>query len=84
MKLFSKIDHHYDLMSRMADTVQADIGAALVSETVTGQELRNAVIACTGCEGGEECPDWLASHTEGAADTPQYCRNRDLMLRLRG
>jgi len=84
MGLVSKLDKHSDLVNRMAQTVHTDIPAALVSGRLTAQELRGAVMACTGCEGGADCPDWLASHSEGATDTPRYCRNHDLFARLRG
>ncbi|MCL4674765.1 MAG: hypothetical protein KJZ59_01740 [Pararhodobacter sp.] len=83
MGLIAKLDHHFDLMTRMADTVHADLGDALVSDRLTSSELRNAVLACTGCEGGKDCPDWLKEHSEGSEETPEYCRNRDLLLRLK-
>jgi len=83
MGLFSKLDRHSGLMHRMADTVGADLATALARGELSAPELRNAVIACTGCEGGAECGQWLDDHGAGAADTPSYCRNHDLLDRLR-
>jgi len=84
MNLFRKLDHHADLVNRMAATVGADLDEALMRGQLGGQELRSAVMRCIGCEGGADCPDWLDAHSEGAAETPDYCRNRGLMASLRG
>lgn len=83
MRFLDKIDRHADLMNRMADTVHANMSEALAHDALTAQELRNAVVACMGCEGGDQCPDWLADHATGAEDTPDYCRNRALFHRLK-
>ncbi len=83
MDIFRKLDRHADLVNRMASTVAADLDEALMRGKLGGQELRDAVMRCMGCEGGPECPDWLADHQEGAADTPEYCRNRDLFAALK-
>ncbi|MCB1404983.1 MAG: hypothetical protein KDK01_01665 [Rhodobacteraceae bacterium] len=83
MGFLAKLDHHFDLMTRMSDTVHADLNGSLALERLSASELRNAVLACTGCEGGKECPDWLDSHADGAEETPDYCRNRNLLQRLR-
>jgi hypothetical protein len=83
MGFLQKLDRHADLMNQMADTVNASMSDALAHDALTAQELRNAVMACMGCEGSEACPDWLAAHTEGAEEAPGYCRNRGLFERLR-
>ncbi|WP_417588239.1 DUF6455 family protein [Pararhodobacter oceanensis] len=83
MGLLTRLNHHTDLITRMASTVNADFTIAMVDRRMSGQELRNAVFACVGCEGGARCPDWLEAHSAGAEDTPAYCRNRDLLQRLR-
>lgn len=84
MRFLTRIDAHADLMHRMADAVQADLTDALVKGRLSAPELRNAVMACTGCEGSDECRTWLEVHQDGAADTPSWCRNRDLLMRLSG
>lgn len=82
MGFFKKLDHHVNLMTRMAETVHVDLGEALAHESLSGQDLRSAAMACIGCEGGKECPDWLAGHAQGADVAPTYCRNRALFARL--
>ena len=84
MEIFRKLDRHADLVNRMASTVGADLETALLRGQLGGQELRSAVLRCVGCEGGADCPDWLAAHETGATETPEYCRNRNLFAALRG
>lgn len=84
MNLFQKLDRHADLVNRMADTVGADMGQALLEGRLTGQELRGMVLNCCACEGAGDCPDWLADHKAGAEAAPGYCRNRDTLAELRG
>ena len=82
MGLFSRIDRHADLMNRMATTVHADLDLAVMRADLSAQELRNAIFTCIGCEGGCDCESWLDAHAGGADDTPSYCRNREMLLRL--
>jgi hypothetical protein len=84
MNMFQKLDRHADLVNRMADTVGADLGEALLKGTLSGQGLRAAVLNCCRCEGGGECPDWLEAHAQGAEEAPDYCRNRALLAGLKG
>lgn len=84
MGLFKKLDTHADLMSRMADTVGADLGAALIDGRLDAQGLRSAVMSCTACDCEVACQHWLDQNAEGAAATPDYCRNGALLDRLRG
>jgi len=84
MNIFAKLDRHADLVNRMATTVGADLGEAMMRGQIGGTALRSAVLRCVGCEGGAECPDWLAAHQGGASDTPDYCRNRDLFAAIKG
>lgn len=82
MGFLKKLDHHSGLIGTMADTVHVDLTEALQYGRITPMDLRNAVMACMGCEADGDCQDWLAEHREGARDTPAYCRNREMMLRL--
>ena len=82
MGLFTKIDQHADLMNRMAKTVHADLDLAVIRADLSAQELRNAIFSCVGCEGTGACESWLEAHADGADDTPAYCRNREMLLRL--
>lgn len=84
MNLFEKLDRHADLVNRMADTLGADLGEALLNGALSGSDLRSAVINCCACEATGPCRDWLADHPQGATEIPAFCRNRDLMAALRG
>ena len=83
MKLFDRIEKHSDLMHRMAQTVGADFGDAILSGQLTGHELRTAVLRCTCCDGADDCPGWMDAHPEGAAHAPGYCQNAELLDRLK-
>jgi hypothetical protein len=89
MTMLEKIDHHGALMQRMADIVDADLGAALIGGHLSGEGLRAAVLRCTRCEAADFCESWLDVHEGRKADTgatpnaPDFCLNQDLMDRLR-
>lgn len=83
MGLFSKLDRHAELMQRMSDTVGVDLGEAVMRGTLSPQGLRGAVVSCMACEGGSKCGDWLDNHPAGSDTTPCYCRNQDLLGRLK-
>ncbi len=82
MGFLKSLDHHTGLVNSMAATVHADLATALQHSQLSGQELRNAVLSCMGCEKTEACEGWLADHAAGADQTPAYCRNGALMARL--
>lgn len=82
MGFLTKMDRHSGLIGSMAETVHADLTEALQHGRITAQDLRNAVLSCMGCEGAGDCEHWLDEHAAGADDTPAYCRNREMMLRL--
>ncbi|KPQ06796.1 MAG: hypothetical protein HLUCCA12_09315 [Rhodobacteraceae bacterium HLUCCA12] len=83
MGFINRIDRHADLLKRMAETVQADLGAALESGSLSGEDLRRAMFTCVGCNHAAECPGWMDAHGDGAAAAPGYCRNRGWLARLR-
>jgi hypothetical protein len=88
MGLIDRIDRGGDLMAHMADTVGADLGAALMSGTLSAEALRGAVVRCSRCEAADFCESWLevkdAHKAEDgiAPQPPEFCANRDLMERL--
>lgn len=89
MTMLKKIDHHSALMQRMADTVDADLGDALISGHLSGDGLRSAVLRCTRCEASDFCETWLEVNETRKEATgtvpmaPDFCLNQDLMDRLR-
>ena len=84
MEVIRKRARHEMLMGRMADTLGVDLQEAAMRGRLDAADTAMAVARCTGCEGGSDCPDWLAAHEAGAIDTPDYCRNRALFAALAG
>lgn len=76
MSILSRIDHHENLMHRMADRNGADLDLALQSGIVSPGEIRAAVLSCTGCTQPEECQAHLDAGEDGL---PDYCRNADMI-----
>jgi hypothetical protein len=75
-------DTHLRLVSRMSDTLDADLGAALAEGRLTGAEMRAAVDRCCDCREVDACTGWLKANAAGADAPPGYCRNAELMVRL--
>lgn len=82
MGFISRIDRHAELLNRMADTVHADIGAAMAAGTLRADEIRSAVFTCMNCAGATQCPSWMDAHHASAEAAPHYCRNRGLLARI--
>ncbi len=82
MGFINRVDHHTDLLKRMAETVHVDIGVALENGDVQGEEIRRAIFTCMGCASASECPSWMDSHETGSDSAPDYCRNRGWLARL--
>lgn len=76
-----KLAHHADLMTRMADTVGADVPHALQSGALSPYELRAAALRCTHCKQADDCPHWMDTH-QGASEAPAYCENHNMLARL--
>ncbi|GHH01636.1 DUF6455 family protein [Pseudodonghicola xiamenensis] len=77
------LKRHAALVDRMAETLGIDLQEAALEGSVAMDEIADAVLRCTGCSDPSHCAGWLDGHGHGAAQTPGYCRNRDLMARLR-
>lgn len=73
---------HAALVDRMATALGIDLEEAALSGRVAVDEISEAVLRCTGCADPTHCEGWLASRVS-AEVAPGYCRNRDLMARLR-
>lgn len=77
-----KIDRHLGLVKRMAGTVGVDLAGAVAERRLAPEDLRGAVLKCTGCACPDACGQWLDEHAGGAEAAPAYCRNADLFARL--
>lgn len=79
----ARLKHHVTLLDRMAGAVGVDLEEALLTAGgMSMDELSDAVLRCTECSNPGHCAGWLAERSEPAANTPGYCRNRDLLHRL--
>jgi len=86
-----KLNRHAALMNRMAQVLGVDLTEAMAQGQLSGEEWREAVVRCTGCDDPTACIHWLADHDApedhgGAAtahEAPGYCNNRLMMARLR-
>ena len=77
------IKRHADLMDRMADATGVDLELAVMEGRLDMDELGDGVMACTGCANPDECEHWLTEQSGQTETTPDYCRNTDLLKRLR-
>ena len=77
--MFEKFDKHSALKDSMANRAGAALDRALEIGALQDWQYRDALVACTGCKGADDC----AQHLEtGEAGVPGYCRNRRLFGRL--
>lgn len=81
MSYIDKLERHERLMTRMADRNGADVLLAAQIGLVTPEELFAATQSCTSCSAVEACETHLDA---GDAGLPDYCRNKDMILRLAG
>lgn len=86
MLMLDRIDRHTALMARMADTVGADFAEAMIDGSLTGADMRSAVLRCSRCGAEDACADWLDAQAEadgGQPAAPGFCANAELLDRLR-
>ena len=81
MGLFDKIDRSAVVTGRMADTLGVDFADAIVQNPDSVRDYRQAVMRCTACDQEDKCIGWMETHPH-AAQTPDYCRNKDILERL--
>lgn len=75
------LKHHAQLFDSMASTLGHDLQEVAIQGKLSIDQITDAVLSCTQCSNPEHCSGWLASR-ERALQTPEYCRNRDLLGRL--
>jgi phage tail tube protein FII len=81
MNIFRKIDEHSDLVNRMADKLDVDLGTEMLDHYISAEGYRTAVMRCTRCDSVDQCKGFLAEG--GHADhAPEYCRNKGLLNAL--
>lgn len=78
------INRHVALLNTMAGTLGVDLTGAMATGSFQPEAWRGAVLRCTGCSDPDGCQHWLAEHAEtGAGAAPDFCRNADLLARLK-
>ena len=82
MGLFSRLDRHARLVERMADTLGVDLAGETMRGRIAPQDLRSALVRCTGCRRANACCTWLDAHPDGASAAPDYCCNKGQLERL--
>ncbi len=76
---------HAALFDEMGRALGLDLQEAAIAGRLNFDEIGEAVLRCRRCAHPGKCAVWLQSHDgQGTAgDTPDYCRNRDLLGYLR-
>ena len=74
-------DRHDRLMTRMAETLGADLEDAEARGQLPPEMREDMLLACTGCADPSACGHWLDTHDHAEA-APGYCRNRDILHKL--
>lgn len=77
---FRKVIRHADMLEGMI----ARVGVReAMSEVPHGAEVkRRALARCMTCDEPDACEVWLDEHVS-ADETPHFCRNHDLLARLK-
>lgn len=76
------LKRHAALVDRMATAVGIDLEEAALAGRLAIDDIAEAVLRCTGCSAPEACPSWTEAQAGNAA-APGYCRNRDMLARLK-
>lgn len=77
-----RFDKHADLVNRMAETLDVDLGEEMLRGNLPPQDLRSTVLNCMGCREAGACARWLEAHDGGSDVTPSYCRNKERLEAL--
>lgn len=83
MGFIDKLDRHGSIMAKMAKTLGVDFAEKIYEDPNVVTKYREAVLRCSHCQHEGECQGWMDEHAS-ARETPDYCRNKDLLENLRG
>ncbi|BAQ69937.1 hypothetical protein NHU_02790 [Rhodovulum sulfidophilum] len=79
----TKYDEHVHLVEKMAEVLGVDLDEETMAGRWTPEDMQDSVSRCLGCTDPSQCRSWLWTHDAGAGETPDYCRNKDLMEAMR-
>lgn len=70
---------HSERLQEMAATLGVDLGQAVLTDKLDNFPFHDMVFRCSKCRALKACEHWLAAHESGAADAPDYCRNKHVL-----
>ncbi|MFK7753418.1 MAG: DUF6455 family protein [Sedimentitalea sp.] len=79
----SKLKHHADLFDTMAETLGIDLQEATLTGQLSMDDLADGVVQCANCSDPGYCAKWLGAAAGAGDATPSYCRNSDLLTKLK-
>lgn len=77
------LKRHADLVDRMASATGVDLEEAALRGRISLDEIADSVLRCVGCADPDHCQGVLARKGQATITPPGYCRNSDLLARLR-
>ena len=75
------LKHHAGLVDRMATKLGIDLQQSAIDGDVSIDDLSDAVLKCTGCPNPNHCQSFLGQPAK-VDNTPEYCRNQELLGKL--
>ncbi|GAA0298434.1 DUF6455 family protein [Rhodovulum strictum] len=79
----TKYGEHAALVEKMAEALGLDLTEEMMAGNWTPEDMQSTVSRCLGCTDPAHCKGWLGEHAEGTEETPDYCRNKDLLEAMR-
>ena len=77
-----RMDRHSELLTHMAEAVNADLEKTVEMSSGGADSLRSLMIRCTDCKNADTCSDWLEDNQSGANSAPDFCLNREALAQL--
>ena len=74
--------HHAGLVDQMATQLGVDLQEAAIAGALAVDDISDAVLRCSKCPNPGHC-ETLLGQKAALSQTPEFCRNRDLLHRLR-
>lgn len=78
-----KFEPHFDLMHKMADTVDVSLEKVLEAGDSGAQRLRSAMVRCAFCDDVNGCQKFLEDNKDGAPEPMATCPNKNFLMGLK-
>ncbi len=81
----STLRSHAALFDSMGQALGLDLQEDAIAGRLQFEEISEAVLRCSRCAHPQTCQSWLVDAVDAGSmpETPDYCRNRDLLGYLR-